>query len=104
MSQLLELAHHVVLAGPSPTPAAIVPNPAPQSPPGMDSTFSNFISWTKYVALIVGVISLMACAMMMMIGRRNRGHLATEGAMGLVWVLGGLSVVSLAVGIVTAMV
>ncbi len=105
MSHWLQLADHFSALAPmaDPSPGAIIPNPAPAAPPGMSGTFSNFVAWTKYVALVVGVISLLACAMMMMLGRRNRGHLAAEGAMGLVWVLGGLSVASLAVAVVTAM-
>jgi len=44
----------------------------------------------------------MFCGIMMMIGRRNRSQLAAEGASGIPWVIGGLSVVSLAAGITSA--
>lgn len=97
MSHWLAAAHHtLVLADPIPDP-----NPAP--PPGMKNTFSNWISWAKYLGMVAGAIGLIACGIMMMIGRRNRSHLAAEGAGGIVWVIAGISTVTLAVSVVTQM-
>jgi len=80
-----------------------IPNPSPVAPPGTAKFFADWISYTKYVGIIAGILGLMACGIMMAIGRRNRGNLAAEGASGLVWALAGLSVILLAVGIVSAM-
>ncbi|MFM9625307.1 hypothetical protein OHS71_41120 (plasmid) [Streptomyces sp. NBC_00377] len=80
-----------------------LPNPGPQAPPGMKGTFSDWISWGKYIGMFAGVMGFIACGVMMMVGRRNRSHLAAEGAGGLVWVIAGGSVVTLSVSIVTAL-
>jgi Type IV secretion system pilin len=94
---LLDSATHMItLAGP-------LPNPKPAAPPGMAGTFSDWISWAKYIGMFAGVMGLITCGVMMMVGRRNRSHMAAEGAGGLVWTVAGLSTVFLAVGIVTAM-
>lgn len=97
MSQLLDSAHHFA------TVADSLPNPAPASPPGMKDTFSNWISWGKYIGMFAGAMGFIACGIMMMVGRRNRSHLAAEGAGGLVWTIAGISTVTLAVSVVTAM-
>ena len=80
-----------------------IPNPPPKAPPGTSGMFSNFIAWAKYIGMAVGVLGLIACGIMMSAGRRNRSHLAAEGASGLLWTGAGLSVIVLAVSIVTAM-
>jgi hypothetical protein len=76
------------------------PNPPPKSPPGLDKVFGSWISWAKWIAVAVGILGMIACGIMMMIGQRNRHHLAAEGAAGLVWVVAGISVASLAAGTV----
>uniref|UniRef100_UPI003F491E17 hypothetical protein n=1 Tax=unclassified Streptomyces TaxID=2593676 RepID=UPI003F491E17 len=81
-----------------------LPNPAPVAPPGMKNTFGDWISWAKYIGMVAGVIGLIICGIMMMVGRKNRSHLSAEGASGLVWVIAGLSVTTLAVSVVTSMV
>lgn len=78
-----------------------VPNPEPAPPPGTRALFGDWISWGKYVAMFAGVIGLIACSVMMSLGRRNRHHMAADGAAGIPWVVAGLSLASLAVGIVT---
>lgn len=84
------------------TTLAAAPNPAPIPPPGLAQFADNFLGWLKWVGLAAGVAGLMFCGIMMMIGRRNRSQLAAEGASGIPWVVGGLSVVSLAAGITGA--
>ena len=42
----------------------------------------------------------MIIGIMMVAGRRNRSSMAADGASGIPWVLGGLSIISLAGGIV----
>lgn len=80
-----------------------IPNPPPQAPPGMEKTFSDWLSWGKYIGMFAGAIGLIACGVMMSIGRRNRSHLAAEGAGGVVWVIAGVSTVTLSVSVVVAM-
>ncbi|MCX4808972.1 hypothetical protein OG594_46830 [Streptomyces sp. NBC_01214] len=76
----------------------------PSSPPGMDTIMPQWVGWAKYFAIGAGILGIIACGIMMMVGRRNRSHLAAEGANGLLWVLGGLSVVTLAAGVVPSIV
>ena len=83
---------------------AAVPNPGPVAPPGMAGPASQFISWMKWVGIVAGVVGFGMCALMMILGRRNRSNMAVDGATGIPWVLGGLSVMSLAAGIVGALV
>lgn len=79
---------------------AQVPNPAPQPPPGLQESADRFISWLKWGGLVGGMIGMVVCGIMMMVGRRNRSATAVDGATGIPWVLGGLTVVALASGIV----
>ncbi|MGW1767188.1 hypothetical protein ACWCQL_24355 [Streptomyces sp. NPDC002073] len=79
-------------------------NQPPKSPPGMDTIMPKWVGWAKYFAIGAGILGIIACGILMMIGRRNRSHLAAEGANGLLWVLGGLSVVTLAAGVVPSII
>jgi hypothetical protein len=83
---------------------AIVPNPPPEAPPGMAEPAAQFIGWMKWVGIVAGLIGFGMCALMMILGRRNRSNMAVDGATGLPWVLGGLSTLTLAAGIVGALV
>jgi hypothetical protein len=83
---------------------AQAPNPAPVAPPGAAGLGTDVISWFKWVALIAGVAGLIACGIMMMIGRRNRSSMAADGASGIPWAVGGLMVVSLASVVVSAII
>jgi hypothetical protein len=89
--------------GPGTSGGGTIPNPPPQTPPGLDKIAGQWVAWFKWGAGLAGMLGLIACGIMMMIGRRNRSHLAGEGAAGLVWVLAGLSVVGLASSMVAAM-
>lgn len=80
--------------------AAGAPNPAPQAPPGLEQTANMFLGWVKWGGLVAGVLGLGICAIMMMLGRRNRSTTAVDGATGIPWVLGGLSVMALGSGVV----
>ncbi|MFB7030981.1 MULTISPECIES: hypothetical protein [unclassified Streptomyces] len=79
-------------------------NAPPAAPPGMGTIMPKWVGWAKYFAIGAGILGIIACGIMMMVGRRNRSHLAAEGANGLLWVLGGLSVVTLAAGVVPAII
>jgi len=79
-----------------------VPNPGPTPPPGMDKPAAMLLGWMKWVGLLAGMVGLGMCAIMMIIGRRNRSSLAVDGAAGIPWVLAGLSLLTLSSGLVAA--
>lgn len=83
---------------------AAVPNPGPIAPPGMEGPASQFIGWMKWVGIVAGLVGFGMCAIMMILGRRNRSNMAVDGATGIPWVLGGLSTLTLAAGVVGALV
>ena len=70
---------------------ASVPTPAPSPPPGLGQLGDTFISWMTWILRVCGVGGLMACGIMMAVGRRNRSAMAADGAAGIPWVLGGLT-------------
>jgi hypothetical protein len=82
--------------------AAGLPNPGPTPPPGMETPASMLLGWMKWVGLLAGMVGLGMCAIMMIIGRRNRSSLAVDGAAGIPWVLAGLSLLTLSSGLVAA--
>jgi len=79
-----------------------VPNPSPVAPPGLAGPTSLMLGWLKYAGLVSGVVGLGVCAIMMILGRRNRSTMAVDGASGVPWVLGGLSLMSFSAGLVGA--
>ncbi|MHC3394702.1 hypothetical protein ACLQ2E_35375 [Streptomyces lavendulocolor] len=102
---LINALTDVVAAAPmAPTPKPTNWDAPPASPPGMESIMPEWVGWAKFFAIGAGILGIIACGIMMMVGRRNRSHLSAEGANGLLWVLGGLSVVTLAAGVVPAIV
>lgn len=72
--------------------AVAVPNP----PPGLDELAGTVLGWLKWGALAAAVVAMVICAGMIVIGRRQRSGLAQEGMIGSAWVLGGLTLASLA--------
>ena len=108
LQRAVTLATSVVVLGAAGAPLAAAADPDwdsdPKAPPGMEDVFPEWVGWGKWVAIGCGILGLIACGVMMMVGRRNRSHLAAEGASGLLWVMAGLSVVSLAAGVVPAIV
>jgi hypothetical protein len=89
---------------PSQGPAVdpIVPNPAPQAPPGVGGTADMVLGWMKWVAIVCVVAGLFWCAVQMGIGRRNRSQMAVEGALGIPWAGLALTVVGAAPLLVSA--
>ncbi|WP_207946035.1 hypothetical protein [Actinomadura sp. 7K534] len=77
-----------------------VPDPAPEPPPGLDQKMETLLAWGKWGVLICGVAGLFICAGQMAIGRKNRSTFAADGATGIPWVLGGLSLAATAAPIV----
>jgi hypothetical protein len=85
---------------PGASPAlAGAPNPAPQAPPGLTRPVTTIIAWGKWGVLMCGVAGLLICAGKMAIGHRNRATFAADGATGVPWVLGGLSLAAVAAAI-----
>lgn len=84
------------------SPADLIgpPNPAPQAPPGLKKPVTTIVAWGKWGVLICGVAGLLMCAGKMAIGHRNRATFAADGATGIPWVLGGLSLAAIAAPIV----
>jgi hypothetical protein len=76
------------------------PNPAPQAPPGLTGPVTTLIAWGKWGVMVCGVAGLLICAGKMAIGHRNRATFAADGASGVPWVLGGLSLAAVATAIV----
>jgi hypothetical protein len=77
-----------------------VPNPDPAPPPGMADKMNTLLSWGKWAVMVCGVAGLFICAGQMAIGRKNRSTFAADGATGIPWVLGGLSLAVTASSIV----
>jgi hypothetical protein len=71
----------------------VVPNPAPSLPPGLGPSANKLVSWAKGAVDIIALLSFFGCAAMIMAGLRNRGQVATEGAIGAGRVLAALAVV-----------
>jgi hypothetical protein len=94
---ITELYVKALAAAPAPDPW----NVAPDAPPGMNTVANTFFGWGKWVLIAAGVLGLLICAGMMIIGRRNRSATAVDGATGIPWVLAGLAVAALAGGVVT---
>jgi hypothetical protein len=80
--------------------APVIPNPGPSAPPGLDTLGGTFLSWIKWILIVSGVDGLMVCGIMMAVGRRNRSSFAADGAAGIPWVLGGLTLGAIAALIV----
>lgn len=96
-----ELVGRVLVVGLHHLPVvASPPNPAPQAPPGLIGPVTTMIAWGKWGVLVCGVAGLLICAGKMAIGHRNRATFAADGATGVPWVLGGLSLAAVASAIV----
>src|SRR5580692_7719175 len=76
------------------------PDPPAQAPPGLAGPVNTIIGWGKWGVLVCGVAGLLICGGKMTIGHRNRATFAADGATGIPWVLGGLSLAAVAAAIV----
>lgn len=96
------LPHHFspTLSRISPDPNFTVLDPPPAPPPQMAEKMNTLLGWGKWGVMVCGVAGLMICAGQMAIGRKNRSTFAADGATGIPWVLGGLSLVATAAPIV----
>ena len=90
-------------AGPASTAGSdTAPNPPAQAPPGIAELADQIIGWLKWGVLVAGLLGVLVCAGMIIFGRRHRGGLAQEGLVGSLWVMGGLTLASLAAVLVGA--
>ncbi|MCH6165214.1 hypothetical protein [Pseudonocardia alaniniphila] len=80
----------------------IVPNPPPTAPPGLDELAGELLGWLKWGVIVAGILGIFICALMLIIGRRNRSATAYEGLVGSAWVIGGLALASVAALLVGA--
>lgn len=78
------------------------PNPNPVRPPGLETMADMIIGWLKWGVIVAGVVGILVCAAMIIIGRRNRSATAYEGLIGSAWILGGLALASVAAVLVGA--
>lgn len=60
------------------------------------------LGWMKWGGLLAGVVGLIICGFMMIIGRRGRSQTAVEGAAGIPWIFAGLTLISLAASLVAS--
>jgi hypothetical protein len=81
---------------------ANIPNGSPTPPPGLATLTNTVVGWIKWGVLAAGVIGILICAGMIILGRRNRNQMAIEGMIGGAWVLGGLAMASVAAVLVGA--
>ncbi len=75
-------------------------NPSPTAPGEVTAQWSKVMGLAKWVAFAAGAVGLLVAGTMMSVGRRHRSSTAADGAVGIPWVIGGLSTVVLAVPIV----
>jgi hypothetical protein len=90
---LITTVFDLIQAGP-------IPNPKPAAPPGLEKPINTILAWGKWGVIVAGVAGLFICGAQMAIGRKNRSSFAADGASGIPWVLGGLSLAATASGIV----
>lgn len=76
--------------------AAGPPDPSPTAPPGLDALATQIIGWLKWGVIVAGMIGMMICSSMIIMGRRQRSATAYEGMIGSAWILGGLALASAA--------
>ncbi|WP_214404797.1 hypothetical protein [Pseudonocardia lacus] len=72
----------------------LVFDPPPAPPPGLEGLASQVLGWMKWGVIFAGVLGFLVCALMVIIGRRNRSATAYEGMIGSAWILGGLALAS----------
>ncbi|AEV86817.1 hypothetical protein ACWT_5799 [Actinoplanes sp. SE50] len=74
---------HVLAAG-------NVPDTPVKPVPGLETLGPQIVGYMKWILILCGVGGLVACGIMMTVGRRNRSAMASDGAAGIPWVIGGL--------------
>lgn len=81
--------------------AAQIPDPPPAPPtPELSRLGDLVIGGMKWFGLVGGVLGFLICALMIMVGRRNRNQIASDGLNGTVWVIAGLALMSMSASLV----
>jgi hypothetical protein len=80
---------------------ALVPNPGAALPSEVRDSLTTMFGWAKGVVVVIGVIGILFSAGRMALGKMGRSDLAADGIGSLVWVVFGLSLMMVAVPIVT---
>ncbi|GAA1575837.1 hypothetical protein GCM10009827_117180 [Dactylosporangium maewongense] len=91
-----------VLAAPTPAPTPADLDPGVIEIPGLGFLVTQLLGWAKWALLVAGILGMFICAGMMIMGRRNRSSTAVDGATGIPWVLGGLTLGAVAATVVGA--
>jgi hypothetical protein len=74
--------------------APAIPDPPPVAPPGkLGDAVTTFLGWLKWGGLVGAVGASISAGIMMAVGRRNRNHMAIEGAISIPWIVGGLALI-----------
>ncbi|GAB7044000.1 MULTISPECIES: hypothetical protein [Catenuloplanes] len=84
----------------APVPTPLVPDPTPVPIPGLAPVAETFLAWGKWVLVVAGVLGMFICGGMMILGQRNRSATAVDGAAGIPWVLGGLTLAAVGATVV----
>lgn len=78
-----------------------IPDPPPSAPtPELTDLGNLVIGGMKWFGLVGGVLGFLICALMIMVGRRNRNQIASDGLNGTVWVIAGLALMSMSASLV----
>ncbi|WP_220480881.1 hypothetical protein [Halosaccharopolyspora lacisalsi] len=80
--------------------APVIPNPSPGVPRELQDFGNTVVAALKWLLLVSGVGGLLACSIMIAIGRRNRNQLAQQGIFDAGFVLIGLALGSMAATLV----
>lgn len=82
---------------------ADVPNPAPQDPTGGSNGINLLVAYAKWGALLACGLAALVSGGMMAIGKlSNRPDTAEKGKSALVWSLGGVIVIAIAIPLVNS--
>lgn len=95
---LLHATTDVVLAQMQPVPEP--PDPGAKVPAELAGFGSMVVGALKWLVMVSGVAGLLACSVMITIGRRNRNQLAQQGIFDSGFVLIGLALGSMAATLV----
>ncbi|MEY9214970.1 hypothetical protein [Thermobifida halotolerans] len=67
------------------------------------ASIDTLFSWGRGVVVVIGIIGVLFCAGKMAVGKFGRSDLAAEGVGGLVWTILGISLMLIAVPLITAL-
>ena len=94
-----------LLADPSPGGggggSGVIPDTPASLPAGLSQAAAKIFGWAKGAVYALGAIFMVVCAGMIIAGRRNRGQVSVEGAVGVAWVIGGLTLAGCAAMLVS---